>query len=303
MRPIPALCTALLMLPTVFAVRARDTDFLPAEKAYQYEVSAKDNRLMVSWIITPGYYLARSRMGFESATPGVTLGKAVFPQGEMHRDEYFGDGEIYRGTATFEVPYRVNGAAPAEITLKLKWQGCADAGLCYPPTTWKTQVKLPGHNAKAHARVIDMSRRPIEAGLLNFSTPVAASAAAEFGAVKTSAELDQAIAAARKQSKPVMVDFTADWCAPCKKMEKTTFADPGVRASMNRFVLLRADVTEATDQDAALLKRFASPGPPLIVFFDARGREVKTCQLTGFVEAARLRKHLDTCLKPADPPS
>jgi thiol:disulfide interchange protein DsbD len=124
-------------------VTARADDFLPPEQAFKYAVNASAQELQVTWTITPGYYLYLKRLGFESATPAVTLGSPRYPKGLPHKDEYFGEQEIYRNTATIPVPFTVSGARPERFVLKLKWQGCADAGLCYPPTTWETNVSLP----------------------------------------------------------------------------------------------------------------------------------------------------------------
>jgi thiol:disulfide interchange protein DsbD len=126
-------------------------EFLPPEQAFEYAVQAGAGVLVVSYNIRDGYYLYRKRIGFVTDTPGVTLGNTEFPKGLPHRDDYFGEQEIYRGGATFRVPYTVAGVAPAAIDLKLKLQGCADAGLCYPPQTWSTRVALRTGSAAAAA--------------------------------------------------------------------------------------------------------------------------------------------------------
>ena len=125
------------------------------------------------------------------------------------------------------------------------------------------------------------------------SDPVAdSSVVAAFSSIATDAELDEAIAAARKARKPVMLDFTADWCAPCKRMQKRTFADPAVQAALSQFVLLRVDVTKDTVNDEVLLKRFKAQGPPVIAFFDAKGHELKSCQLNSFMEATKFYRFI-----------
>ena len=122
---------------------ARAQDFLPPEQAYEYAVEARNGSLLVTYNIREGYYLYRKRIGFASDTPGVALGAADYPKGLTHTDTYFGEQEIYRGTTTFRVPYTIlAGQAPAALELTLKLQGCADAGLCYPPQTWSTRVVL-----------------------------------------------------------------------------------------------------------------------------------------------------------------
>jgi thioredoxin:protein disulfide reductase len=95
-----------------------------------------------------------------------------------------------------------------------------------------------------------------------------------FTRVKSVAELDTAIKAA--SGKTVMLDFYADWCTSCKEMEKLTFSDAKIKASLANTVLLQADVTANNDDDQALLKRFGLFGPPGIIFFDKTGAEIKT---------------------------
>ena len=89
-----------------------------------------------------------------------------------------------------------------------------------------------------------------------------------------------------------MLDFYADWCASCKEMERYTFPDPGVRAELDRAVLLQADVTANDAEDQALLKQLGILGPPSIVFFDASGRERPELRVVGFKPAAEFRTHL-----------
>jgi thiol:disulfide interchange protein DsbD len=110
-------------------------------------------------------------------------------------------------------------------------------------------------------------------------------ASAQAGAVRFTrvadvAALDRAVAAS---SRPVMLDFYADWCVSCKELEHNTFPDPRVAAQMAGMTLLQADVTANTDADKALLKRFSLFGPPGIVFF-RDGREVG--RVVGYEDAS-----------------
>jgi thiol:disulfide interchange protein DsbD len=108
---------------------------------------------------------------------------------------------------------------------------------------------------------------------------VATAPAAQFQRVKTVADLDQVVATS---SKPVMLDFYADWCVSCKEMEHFTFTDPAVAQQMAGLTLIQADVTSNNADDKALLKRFQLFGPPGIIFFKG-GKEVG--RVVGFENA------------------
>jgi len=113
-----------------------------------------------------------------------------------------------------------------------------------------------------------------------------------FKQVSTVQGLEQALAAAKASGKPVMLDFYADWCVECKKMEHDTFSDPTVISAMKPFVLLQADVTKNNDADKALLKRFGLFGPPGIIFFDANGKMLKAQEVVGFQPPETFIKHV-----------
>jgi thiol:disulfide interchange protein DsbD len=115
-----------------------------------------------------------------------------------------------------------------------------------------------------------------------------------FQRVSHAGELDRAIAAAAGQ--PVMLDFYADWCVSCKEMERFTFMDAGVRARLQQFVKLQADVTTNSVEHAALLKRFQLFGPPGIIFFDRAGREIRGLRVVGFQNAEKFSAVLDQVL-------
>jgi thiol:disulfide interchange protein DsbD len=114
-------------------------------------------------------------------------------------------------------------------------------------------------------------------------------AATRWTRVASLAELEEKL---RSAGRPVMLDFYADWCVSCKEMERYTFTDAKVRARLEGMLLLQADVTEANEAHRALLKRFALFGPPGIVFFDAKGREVKAVRVIGYQPPERFLKSL-----------
>jgi thioredoxin:protein disulfide reductase len=110
-----------------------------------------------------------------------------------------------------------------------------------------------------------------------------------FQRVGSVAELERVVAAA---GRPVMLDFYADWCVSCKEMETFTFSDPRVQSALSGALLLQADVTRNSPEDRALLRRFRLFGPPGIVFFDARGRELEGVRVIGFQSAERFLQSL-----------
>jgi thiol:disulfide interchange protein DsbD len=120
-----------------------------------------------------------------------------------------------------------------------------------------------------------------------------AAAHVEFTRVKTLADLERELAAARAAGQPAMLDFYADWCVSCKEMERFTFADPAVQSRLAGALLLKADVTANTSQDRELLKRFQLFGPPGTLFFDAKGREIPAARVIGFQSAQQFIETLN----------
>ncbi|MCP0913012.1 protein-disulfide reductase DsbD [Legionella sp. 27cVA30] len=104
-----------------------------------------------------------------------------------------------------------------------------------------------------------------------------------YPVAKNIAEVQQALAAAK--GKPVILDFYADWCSACKVIAATTLQDPHVLKVLNKFALVKIDLT-ANDHDAqALLKHFNVVAPPTFLFFDARGDEIINARIVGEITA------------------
>ena len=112
-----------------------------------------------------------------------------------------------------------------------------------------------------------------------------------FKQVRSVAELDSAIRNAA--GKTVMLDFYADWCVACKELEQFTFSNPAVGKALQNIVLLQADVTQNSAEDAALLKRFNLFGPPGVIFFDTNGQEIPQAKTIGYKSADRFLATLD----------
>ncbi|MGK2859303.1 MAG: protein-disulfide reductase DsbD family protein [Thermoanaerobaculia bacterium] len=92
-----------------------------------------------------------------------------------------------------------------------------------------------------------------------------------------------AIAAAASEGQPVLIDFYADWCLPCKELDHNTFNQPGVVDESKRFATFKADLTKGDDERSKeLVKRYEIIGVPTIVFIDAKGSEIRELRLTGF---------------------
>ena len=93
--------------------------------------------------------------------------------------------------------------------------------------------------------------------------------------------------------KPVVIDFYADWCIPCKELDQKTFGDAAVARELGRFVRVKANLTN--DRDAKvqqLTKDYAIVGVPTLVFLDASGHEAQSLRLTGYESPAEFLKRL-----------
>ncbi|HVN89999.1 MAG TPA: cytochrome c biogenesis protein CcdA [Candidatus Binataceae bacterium] len=95
---------------------------------------------------------------------------------------------------------------------------------------------------------------------------------------------------AKEQGKPVVVDFSADWCVPCREMEHTTFVDPTVIDAARGFVRLRANMTADNDVNKALMKQFNVQGVPTTVFIDSQGQI--RARRVGYVGPQQFLKYL-----------
>ena len=116
-----------------------------------------------------------------------------------------------------------------------------------------------------------------------------------FEKVKSVAELDARLAAAKADGRAAMLDFYADWCVSCKEMERFTFHDPKVQARLQNVLLLQVDVTANTDADKALLKRFNLFGPPGLVFWNSAGVQ-SDFKVIGFEKTDKFLASIDAAL-------
>jgi thioredoxin:protein disulfide reductase len=129
----------------VLSAKSPGDEFLSPDQAFRLEALADGtDRVRLNWAIADGYYLYRTRIRVSTASTAVQLGAAQFPAGDIKNDEYFGKQEVYHHGLDVTVPVARASGGPLELPLKVTYQGCAEAGLCYPPITRTVSVTLVG---------------------------------------------------------------------------------------------------------------------------------------------------------------
>ncbi len=113
-----------------------------------------------------------------------------------------------------------------------------------------------------------------------------------FQRIRSEASLDQALASARANGQPVLIDYFADWCTACFEMEHETFSHSDVQARLGRHMWLQIDLTD-NPEDSALLQRYNLPGPPAILFYNDQGEELKQARIYAYKSKSQFLKHLD----------
>lgn len=107
-----------------------DDQFLKAEDAFNVDFNQQGNKLKISFAIAPGYYLYRHRFNFKSNK--LIVSPAELPLGITHQDEFFGIQQIYKKQLSFTLDIK---KTSKNASIEMTYQGCAEKGLCYPPTT------------------------------------------------------------------------------------------------------------------------------------------------------------------------
>ena len=122
---------------------ASSNSFLPVEQVYQVAVAIEDDQILFNWSIEADYYLYRDRFKFNAVDPTTQLQSPIFEIGKRKYDEFFEQElEVYYGQTTVKVPFT---AGQETMEIQIESQGCADAGLCYPPyKQWLTVDFLSG---------------------------------------------------------------------------------------------------------------------------------------------------------------
>ena len=140
-----ALAVALLVV--VSSASAQQPKLLEPERAFAFSVQAIDESTVEArFAIANGYYLYREKLKF-AVDPATLAGAPALPPGKVKDDPLFGNVETYRGQLVVRLP--LDGARPGDkVTVKAESQGCADAGVCYPPQVQTLTVALPARGGR-----------------------------------------------------------------------------------------------------------------------------------------------------------
>jgi thiol:disulfide interchange protein DsbD len=137
--------TVLVFWATLAAAlsAAAQTNPLPPEKAFRFSARLVDGQTVEArFTIADGYYLYRDKIHFaiEPASAGLSMPR--LPEGQVKEDQFFGRVETYRGDVV--VNLAIKDAKPGQqVVIAAQSQGCADIGLCYPPTVQRATLVLP----------------------------------------------------------------------------------------------------------------------------------------------------------------
>jgi thiol:disulfide interchange protein DsbD len=154
-------------------------------------------------------------------------------------------------------------------------------------------LHLSYHGSSAFQRARKLfGAAAMAAGLFVATGPLLAGPA-KTGELVWRTDLEAALAQAKAEGKPVLVDIWADWCVACKELDKYTYSDPRAQGRLKGFVLVKLDFTEATPEVSRIAEQHQVLGLPTVLVFDASGRERPDLRLTGFVDAPAFIRHLD----------
>ena len=131
-----------------FSSSSNQDEFLPVMEAFQPTAWHDGDTLYIGMDIADEYYLYRHQFAVVSQTENASLGDPIIPEGIFTNDEFMGDVYVFRDQVVLEVPLEAPFSGPLNIALT--FQGCADAGLCYPPeqtTLEASETQLPSQFA------------------------------------------------------------------------------------------------------------------------------------------------------------
>ncbi|WP_039925052.1 protein-disulfide reductase DsbD [Alishewanella aestuarii] len=115
--------------------------FLPVEQAFVLDYRQQDNELLLSWTIADGYYMYRDKFKFGGVA--VSFSHPSYPASISIEDEFFGKTEVYYHQLQLKIPLS---DIDEDALFRVQFMGCAEAGLCYPPTTIEIPLTQPGQS-------------------------------------------------------------------------------------------------------------------------------------------------------------
>lgn len=152
----------LLFFVCWFFSLAQAQEFLDPAVAFKASARAVDGKtLEVTFDIAKGYYLYRDKFRFAVDSENLVISPAQLPKGKEKQDENFGKVEVYYQSVAIRLPLERNVSGPLSFKLKVTSQGCADAGVCYPPQSQFLNISLPAEDAVAS---VDTSSTGDESG-------------------------------------------------------------------------------------------------------------------------------------------
>tara|TARA_Y100000782_G_scaffold19216_1_gene20083 strand:- start:9002 stop:10480 length:1479 start_codon:yes stop_codon:yes gene_type:complete len=125
-----------------------EPEYLPVDQAFMFDFNQDQQDLTVSFTIAEGYYLYKKQ--FKYVAKNAEIGEASYPKGNIIEDEFYGESEVFHQQVDIHIPLT---QVSADGIVKVRYQGCAEAGLCYPPTVKVVYVdalaKSPAHGSTA----------------------------------------------------------------------------------------------------------------------------------------------------------
>jgi thioredoxin:protein disulfide reductase len=152
------LCLVLSSLLSGSLIHAEE-DFLRPEKAFQLidtQVETDPDGksfIQAKWKVADGYYMYKNKVSFSTDNEDIKLGKPILPAGKVKNDEFFGKIEVYKKKLQVKIPV-TSQITGKEISITAKTQGCAEAGICYPPLRQTINFTLPENTASSKQNLI-----------------------------------------------------------------------------------------------------------------------------------------------------
>ena len=170
-----ALCSIMLATNTVAQTKFPDSldasfsqepEFLDVEQAFVFDFNQKNKTLSLTFSIADGYYLYKKQ--FKYVAKDAEIGTASYPKGVMIEDEFFGESEVFYNSVVITLPIE---NASSDGIVKVRYQGCADAGLCYPPTikvVYLNEVMAEGQGAnESNGSIVESEQFSLANQLIN----------------------------------------------------------------------------------------------------------------------------------------